>query len=309
MLDHLLQGVVDEPQAEDCWAVLADWLEEHDDPRRAELLRLHRRLLATCCEPDEHPERAGWHVRVVALLTKGVRPCVPQKTLVLGSRVEMTFRFIPPGSYLMGSPPDEKGRRPEEVQRRVDLTGGFWMGIYPVTQAQWQAVTGDHPSQFKGEDHPVESMPRERHAGSYTGYTGFCERLSERFGQPFRLPTGAEWEWACRAGTTTAFFTGDDEDGLRGAGWCNHDRQVARHWWVGTRPVGQFICNAFGLFDTHGNVVEETSDRTEWGYPVLRGGSWCDWPARCRSASRQPWLENLIRSCIGCRVCLDAGCA
>ncbi len=265
------------------------------------------RVLTTCCEPERHPERTEWHARVVALLAKGVRPCVPQKQLVLHSGVDMTFNFIPPGSYHMGSPVDEKGRRDTEVQRLVSLTGGFWMGAYPITQRQWQTVMGDNPSEFKGEDHPVESVPRERYAGSHAGYAGFCERLSERFGQPFRLPTGAEWEWACRAGTTTAFFTGDDEEGLRGAGWCNHDRQHPPRWQEGTRPVGQFICNAFGLFDTHGNVEEATADRTEWGYTVLCGGSWGSWPAACRSASRQPWLENIVRSCIGGRVCLDAG--
>jgi uncharacterized protein (TIGR02996 family) len=81
MLDHLLQGIVDEPLAEDRWSVLADLLEEHDDSRRAELLRLHRRLLATCCEPDGYPERAVWQARVVALLAEGVRPCVPQRTV------------------------------------------------------------------------------------------------------------------------------------------------------------------------------------------------------------------------------------
>jgi uncharacterized protein (TIGR02996 family) len=307
MLDHLLQGVVDEPQAEARWSVLADWLEEYNDPRRAELLRLHRRFLATCCEPNEHQQRAEWHARVVALLAEGVRPCVPQKKLVLASGVEMTFSFIPPGSFLMGSPPDEQGRGADEVQRRVSLTGGLWMGVYPVTQAQWQAVMGENPSEFKGDDRPVESVPRHLYAESHAGYPEFCERLSERFGQSFRLPTGVEWEWACRAGTTTAFHTGDGEEAMRRAGWCNHNRQRLIQWWAGTRPVGQSLPNAFGLFDTHGNVEEVTADRTEWGYPVLRGGSWGSIPEGCRSARRQPWLENLVRSCIGCRVCLDAG--
>ncbi len=306
LLDLLLQGIVDNPHDVDRWLILSDWLEEYD-PNRAELLRLHRRLLATCCEPDEHPERVEWHSRVITLLDEGVRPCVPQRKLVLDSGVEMTFSFIPPGSFLMGSPPDEKGRRADEVQRRVSLAGALWMGVYPVTQAQWQAVMGDNPSEFKGEDRPVESVPRELHVGSLAGYGGFCERLSERLGQLFRLPTEAEWEWACRAGTTTAYFTGDDEKGMRRVGWCNHDRQHWRDWWVGTRPVGQSLPNAFGLFDMHGNVEEQTADRTERGYPVLRGGSWHCTPDGCRSADRQPWLENIIRCVIGCRVCVDAG--
>src|SRR5437660_224334 len=96
VLEDLLQAVVADPQAEDRYLVLADWLEEHDDPRRAELLRLHRRLLATCCEPDRHPERAGWQARVVELIGQGVRPCVPQRRVVLAKGVEMGFSFIPP---------------------------------------------------------------------------------------------------------------------------------------------------------------------------------------------------------------------
>src|SRR4051794_38333878 len=101
MLKDLLRAIVAEPQAEDRYLVLADWLEEHDDPRRAELLRLPRRLLATCCEPDQHPERAGWQSRIVELIGQGVRPCVPRRTVVLGGGVQMTFSFIPPGSLLM----------------------------------------------------------------------------------------------------------------------------------------------------------------------------------------------------------------
>jgi uncharacterized protein (TIGR02996 family) len=297
VLEELLAAIVADP-AEDRYSVLADWLEEHDDPRRAELLRLHRRLLATCCEPERHPERAVWHSRVVALLVEGVRPCVPQNTLVLASGVGMTLSFVPPGSLVMGSPPDEVGRGADEVQRRVALAGGFWMGVFPVTQRQWQAVMGDNPSEFKGEDQPVESA-------SFTDHIGFCERLTERFGWRFRLATGVEWEWACRAGTTTAFHTGDSEEAMRRAGWCNYDGQRP-HLWAGTRPVGQFLPNAFGLFDTHGNVEEVMADRTEWGYPILRGGSWASTSEGCRSARHQPWLENLHRSVVSCRVCLDA---
>src|SRR4051812_13565487 len=94
MLNDLLRAIVADPQAEDRWLVLADWLEEHDDPRRAELLRLHRKLLATCCQPERHPERAAWQTRIVELIGQGVRLCVPQRTVRLGKGVEMTFNFI-----------------------------------------------------------------------------------------------------------------------------------------------------------------------------------------------------------------------
>src|SRR5947209_6984740 len=140
MLEDLLRAIVADPQAEDRYLVLADWLEEHDDPRRAELLRLHRRLVATCCEPDQPPERSAWQERVVALVGQGVKPCVPRRTAVLGEGVGMGFACIPPGTSLMGSPRQEEGRTPSEVLHRVTLTRGFWLGIYPVTQAQWQAV-------------------------------------------------------------------------------------------------------------------------------------------------------------------------
>src|SRR3954465_9301935 len=103
-LDDILHAVVLDPLAEDRWSVVADWLEEHDDLRRAELLRLHRKLLATCCEPDRHQQRQGWQARVVELLGQGVKPCVPQRTVVLAEGVEMAFSFIPPGDFLLGSP-------------------------------------------------------------------------------------------------------------------------------------------------------------------------------------------------------------
>src|SRR4051812_39149131 len=133
MLDSLLLGIVEDPLAEPRYLVLADWLEEKDDPRRAELLRLHRKLLATCCEPERHPERAAWQARIVALLGQGVKPCLPQR-VVLGDGVEMGFAFIPPGSFLMGSPQDEAARGSDERRHRVTLTRGFYLGVHLVTQ-------------------------------------------------------------------------------------------------------------------------------------------------------------------------------
>src|SRR5947207_2999389 len=170
--EPLLQGIVEDPQDES-YLVLADWLEEHDDPRRAELLRLHRRLLATCCEPEGHPERVGWQARIVGMLAAGVRPCLPQRTALLGKQeVPITFSWIPPNSFLMGSPPREAGRHDEEVLHRVVLGEGFWMGVAPVTQSQWQAVTGENPSRYRqrGDDRPVETVAWEE-------CRAFCEEL------------------------------------------------------------------------------------------------------------------------------------
>src|SRR4051812_33393600 len=158
MLEHLLRAIVADPQAEDRWLVLADYLEEYDDARRAELLRLHRRLLATCCEPDRHPERAAWQARIVELLGQGVSPCVPQQTVELTEGVEMTFSFIPPGNFLAGIPLDEAKEGEYEKRERRTTMAGFYLGTTLVTQAQWRAVTGDNPSKFVGDDLPVEQV-------------------------------------------------------------------------------------------------------------------------------------------------------
>jgi uncharacterized protein (TIGR02996 family) len=121
-LDALLAGIVADPLEETRWLVLADWLEEHDDPRRAELLRLHRKLLATCCEPDAHPDRAWWQDRVVELLGAGVAPCVPQHTLLLPGGVPLLGSFVPPGSFLMGGTV-ERGIYPASARNAVRRTG------------------------------------------------------------------------------------------------------------------------------------------------------------------------------------------
>jgi uncharacterized protein (TIGR02996 family) len=142
VLEGLLQGVVDEPGCEANWLVLADWIEENDDPRRAELLRLPRKLLASCCEPDRRPERREWQARVVELLGQGVRPCLPRRTVTLGEGVELEFSFVPPERFLIGSPKGEEGRKDDKTQHLVTLTQSFWLGVHPVTQGQWRAVTG-----------------------------------------------------------------------------------------------------------------------------------------------------------------------
>jgi uncharacterized protein (TIGR02996 family) len=202
VLEGLLAGIVSDPQEETRWLVLADWLEEFEDPRRAELLRLHRKLLATCCEPDHHPERSEWQSRIVALIAEGVRPCVPQETITLPGGVPMTFSFIPPGTFLMGSNQRHDDERPVH---RVTLPKGFFLGIHAVTQAQWKAVTDSTPSQFKGKNRPVENV-------SWDDFQEFCQKLGGHLkgDGAVSLPSEAEWEYACRAGTTTEYYFGDD---------------------------------------------------------------------------------------------------
>jgi uncharacterized protein (TIGR02996 family) len=290
VLDHLLQAVVDEPEAEDRWAVLADWLEEHDEPRRAELLRLHRRLIATCCEPENHPERDDWQAKIVSMLADGVKPCVPQRTILFGrQKIPMTFSWVPPGSFLMGSPPEEV-RWKDERPHAVTLSQGFWLGTHLVTQAQWRWATQKRPSSFPGDKRPVENVSR-------VDCETFTARLAKKTGYRFRLPEEREWEWACRAGTTTAFFFGQamttDQANFDGIG-------ISREQ---TTDVGSFPPNAWGLHDMHGNLWEWCSDWVR-NYPMTHGGSWHVPMNDCRSAVRATWEANNRNATVGCRLVL-----
>ncbi len=309
--DALLAGIVADPLEETRWLVLADWLEEFDDPRRAELLRLHRRMLATCCEPDAHPERAAWQSRMTELLVAGVRPCVPQETLTLPGGVPMTFSFIPPGAFLMGS---EKLSNVEGPVHRVEVRRGFFMGISPVTQAQWFAVMGTDPSHFKGAVRPVEQV-------SWNDCQEFCAKLSQLTVRQAELPTEAEWEYTCRGGTTTAYHFGDliNTDLVNYSGMASHLRSREGQYREQTTDVGSFSANPWGLFDVHGNVLEwcadvfgmDTVSTPDYNqeqldtYPrVQRGGGWANSSRSCHAASRWGARPSFLYSTYGFRVCL-----
>ena len=311
----LLWGIVENPRDDTRLLVLADWLEEKD-PCRAELLRLHLSLLATCCEPDKYPDRAAQQARLVKLLGVGVSPSVPRQTVALAEGVEMTFAWIPPGSFLMGSPfceayPFDYWWHDEdeydESQHTVTLSRGFFLGITPVTQAQWWAVMGKNPSRFRSAGRPVECV-------SWDNCQAFCTRLGQLTGKRFRLPTEAEWEYAGRAGTTTPFWFGETVIATQ----VNCDRQ-GRDFPAQTTPVSDFPPNAWGLFDMHGNVWEWCADwygayrREEVTDPqgeaygdgrVLRGGSWDAERLNCRSACRVRSDPTVLHVNVGCRVCL-----
>ena len=278
--------------------ILADWLEEHDRPQEAELMRLHVALLATCCEPDKHPERVQQQARIVELLAAGVRPCLPRRTVALAEGVDMTFAWIAPDTFLMGSPPDEPERYEDETLHEVTLPQGFYLGIHAVTQSQWQGVMGDNPSCFKGKNRPVEMV-------SWDDCREFLTRLSQRSGKRYGLPSEAEWEYACRAGTTTPFHFGEaiSTDQANYDGNYPYNKGTKGKHRKQTTSVGSFSPNAWGLFDMHGNVWEwcqdaykpyedlntknilETENMDE-SARVLRGGSWRH-PARyCRAAGR-----------------------
>jgi uncharacterized protein (TIGR02996 family) len=154
LLESFLRGIAAEPWAEHRWLVLCDWLEENDDPRRAELVRLHRRLLTTCCVPGEHAERATWQSRVVELLGQGVRPCVPRQTVALAEGVGMAFSFIPPGRFLMGSPVDEEERDNDKAGHQACAAGRLLL-------ERSAAVLIRLPPESRARRHPGDSrLPR-----------------------------------------------------------------------------------------------------------------------------------------------------
>ncbi|MDR0937892.1 MAG: SUMF1/EgtB/PvdO family nonheme iron enzyme [Mediterranea sp.] len=197
--------------------------------------------------------------------------------------------YVEGGMSMMGSPSSEKGRYYDEVQHPV-IVSSFFIGKYEVTQGHWKAVTGSNPSYFhfkKGDNYPVESV-------SWYDVQEFIRRLNAKTGKHYRFPTEAEWEYACRAGTTTAFNIGDELKTSQAA--IDSFLSIGR-----TKPVGTYSPNAWGLYDMHGNVYEwcsdwygdyPTSSQTDpKGSPsgtarVVRGGSWNGFGKYCRSARR-----------------------
>lgn len=222
----------------------------------------------------------------------------------LPNGVKMEFVLIPPGDFLRGSPDDDEMacQRREFPQRRIRITKAFYMAKYPTTQQQWQAVMGGNPSRFTDNPrNPVEGV----------SWVDINERFLPAMqphaprGMTFNIPSEAQWEYACRAGTTTRYYFGDKLT----AEQANFN-QTLRH----TTPVGSYPPNAWGLHDMHGNVWEWCQDwrdgifyrtspsddpvhTTPGTYRILRGGSWRDSEVRCRSAYRnyEPPTESSSR--------------
>ncbi|MEI6786537.1 MAG: SUMF1/EgtB/PvdO family nonheme iron enzyme, partial [Verrucomicrobiota bacterium] len=221
--------------------------------------------------------------------------------LAMGPKLTDRFVWIPPGTFTMGSPPTEVDRFDSEgPQTAVTISRGFWMGKYEVTQGEYESVRGTNPSWFTGDpNRPVEQV-------SWQDATAYCDALTQQEraagriprGYDYRLPTEAEWEYACRAGTSTRFSYGDDH------GYTN---LINYGWWDGnnggtTHPVGQKLPNPWGLHEMHGNVWEWCQDWWSESLPggiavdpqgpatgpgrMGRGGGW-DYNAKlCRSAFR-----------------------
>jgi len=242
-----------------------------------------------------------------------------QIVIDLGKGVNLEMVYIPAGTFLMGAAPNEVGADSSEyLQHQVTLKS-FYMGKYPVTQAQWQAIMGNNPSYFKGEKRPVENVSWER-------AKDFCDRLSQHTGQTFRLPSEAEWEYACRAGTTTPFYFGGTitPDLVNYSGDYPYGDAPKGKYRQEITPVGSFPPNAFGLYDMHGNVWEwcedvwhedykgAPTDGSAWetggdhNYRLLRGGSWINSAVWCRAAPRDKLTPDYRYYTVGLRVVLCA---
>ena len=252
---------------------------------------------------------------------------------VITNSIGMKLALIPPGSFVMGSPEGERGRFDHEgPQHEVEITRPFYLGVFAVTQEEFKRVMGMNPSCFSPDGtgketvagldtrrFPVENV-------SWNEAVEFCRTLSrlpeeKRSGRTYRLPTEAEWEYACRAGTDTAFHYGNYLLGNWGGGLLymrDESPFLGR-----TCPVGSYPANAFGLYDMHGNVREWCADWYEEGYyrrsskkdpagpkkgqsHVARGGSWFGIDEACRAASRLGFVPGTRSHDLGFRVCVPA---
>lgn len=264
----------------------------------------------------------------------------------LGNGVNLELVAVPRGNFVMGSPNDEEWRNwngntfadirdvnVEGPQHNV-VINPFWMSKYPVTQAQWRSVAAlpkvkrdldPEPSNFQGNHHPVESV-------FWCEAVEFCDRLSQKTGQKYQLPSEAQWEYACRGRTTTPFYFGEtittNLSNYRGTDWKFLDKTYPGFYGQGTRgiyrqqttEVGIFPPNAFGLYDLHANVwewcldnwhdnyQEAPTDGSAWvtggddSYRIVRGGSWLYFPGICRSATRHKYALNIWHIGIGFRI-------
>ena len=228
-----------------------------------------------------------------APIASAIKEIMTAEQLGLGEPVinslGMVLVPIPAGEFQMGSPASEKGRESDETQHRVRITQPFYLGAHEVTRRQYDRVMGNDPDDDPGANKPVVGV-------SWNDAVEFCRKLSEREGKEYRLPTEAEWEYACRATTSTVYSFGDDASQLGEYAWYAANSSLSAH------SVGEKRPNGWGLYDMHGNVWEWCQDwlgsygganavldpagPQEGSFRVLRGGSFFAPPRDVRSANR-----------------------
>ncbi len=237
----------------------------------------------------------------------------------LGRDIALEMMQIPGGKFVMGSPPEEDERHQDEELQCIVAIKTFYISKFTITQKQYQAVMNENPARFVGKQRPVEQV-------SWDDAIAFCRQLSQQTGKNYQLPSEAQWEYACRAGTTTPFHFGETITTALGNYDPNFTYGLAPQgkYRQETTVVGSFPPNAFGLYDMHGNVWEwcqdiyfdnyniapidgapRNSDRPH--YRSLRGGSWGDKPSSCRSANRIKYPQNFRSLLHGFRVVLNKG--
>jgi formylglycine-generating enzyme required for sulfatase activity len=251
----------------------------------------------------------------------------------ISNSLGMKLVRIPVGKFQMGSPNEEYYRSADETRHEVAITKPFYLGVYEVTQGEYEKVMGTNPSFFaksgggservKGKDtaaYPVERV-------SWLDAVEFCKKLSAKENRTYRLPTEAEWEYACRAETKTVFHTGNDFNSnlanINGLSYSSYGKEESGPFHRSTVKGGEYKANAFGLFDMHGNVQEWCSDWYSEDYyknsakndpqgpekgaeRVLRGGAWPSSAKSCRCAARNKLAPDDKTYTTGFRVVLEA---
>jgi uncharacterized protein (TIGR02996 family) len=278
----LLTAIEREPGDELAWLALADCLEENGQDDRAELVRLREWLRFADLKDPQRPEKEA---RLGQLLLAGVKPSVPLRTIELPNKLSLTLALIPPGGFWMGG--DRSAMNNDERPRhKVTLTEPFYIGVTSVTRAQWWALQ-DRKSAGPKPSYPVDSV-------LWAECNKFCKALGKKVGGTFRLPTEAEWEYACRAGTVGGVYLGDPRATLAKAAWYDDNSRNHPHR-VGTRKP-----NAWGLYDMLGNIWDWCADgkrvytRAAVTDPVgpdgprrmVKGGAWRSAASRCTASAR-----------------------
>jgi formylglycine-generating enzyme required for sulfatase activity len=241
----------------------------------------------------------------------------------MGSVQPLAMVAVPGGQFAMGAARSEPAAKEHEFPRHQVKLANFFISQHPVTQSQWAAVAAlpkvnrellPTPAYFQSADRPVESV-------SWLDAMEFCDRLSQYTGRRYQLPSEAQWEYACRAGTQTPFHTGETITGqfANYVSSYTYQAELAKAYQRSTLPVGRTAANAFGLHDMHGNVWEWCADSWHPNYKgaptqgqawvarrsemrTIRGGSWMDKPASIRAASRSGYRASALNRTIGFRV-------